>query len=194
MKSPLSYIDVSGIIESIVYTEGRKYTCPGISFEDIGQEIRLACIKALNSYNPARIGPSSFKFLQTCARNHVYNMNRGVIVPNNPPCVRCPLWDRYTKKCEEKEDGCEKIKQYRQHMAAKANLRAPNITINEEVTNQTDRYGSVEHFILDDSIRELLPGHLLLDYVRMLNGASDQVSTHHKNQIRRIVKGLIQDV
>lgn len=193
LTTTLPYQKVSGIIESIVFTEGRKRPHIGNDFDDVAQEIRLTCLKALDSYDATRIGPSPFKYLQTCTKNHLYNMDRGTFVPNNPPCVRCILWDRVNRKCEENEEGCEKILQYRKRMASKAALKNPSHNL-EDNYNELKVHGDVDSFLLDNSIRQALPKYLLIDYVKLINGSADKVSMRHKSQIRKIVKRLIQDV
>ena len=192
MPTTLPYEKVSGLIESIIFTEGKKHPHIGFEFDDIAQEIRLICIKALSSFDPTRIGPSAFKYLQTCTHNHLYNMNRGTFVPNNPPCARCPLWDKLNRKCEENEEGCDKILQYRKRMANKAALKNPTNNI-EDNFNDFKTHSDIDSFILDHSIRQKLPSYLLIDYYKMLAGSSDKVSLRHKSQIRKIVKKLMQD-
>ncbi len=92
-----SYAEVSDIVEALVNIEGRRTPIPGMDFEDTAQEVRMECVRVLQFYDATRIGPSPFKYLQTCVRNFLYNQRRGIWVPNNPPCVRCPLWDKMKK-------------------------------------------------------------------------------------------------
>lgn len=188
----LEYSSVSGMIEAIVFTEGKKYPHPGVEFEDIAQEIRFACVKALQSFDPSRIGPFPYKFLQRCVKNYIYNLNRGTLVPNNPPCNRCEFWNKLNKTCKINEVGCDKIVEFRKRMATKASLKTPNV-LDEKFDASSNRYENVEVFILDASIRESLPGSLLLAYQKIVSGYSSEVSTKDKNRIRKIVKHIIAD-
>ncbi len=184
-----SYSDVADIIEALVYTEGRKYPIPGMDFEDTAQEIRLECVRVLQFYDASRIGPSPYKFLQTCVRNFLYNQRRGIWVPNNPPCVRCPLWDRLRKTCTIDEVGCDKIIQYRENMATKANLKQP-ASLDVEVTDPIHEQ-ELDAMVLDQSIRQALPEHLLPHYERLIAG--EHVSPRIKKQVRDIVTEIINN-
>lgn len=187
----LNYAQVSGIIESLVYTEIHRYPHNGIENEDLAQEIRMECIKALDKYDPTRIGPSPYKFLQTCVKNRLYNMQRGTYLPNNPPCVRCEFWDKAQKVCKINEEGCDAIIKYRNNMATKAAIKHPALIETDMIDVKRDE--TVECIILDESIRQKLPAHLIPDYNLMLNGLSAEVSDRNKKAIRTIVKKLLID-
>ncbi len=163
-----SYADVQDVIESIVNTLGRKYPIPGFDFDDTAQEIRMECVRVLNYYDSSRIGESPFKFLQTCVRNFLHNKRRGIYIPNNPPCVRCPLWDRANKLCTIDEVDCDKIVQYRANMSAKASLCSP---ASLEFDISSDQHeDQIEATFLDQSIREIMPKNLIEDYEKLIEG------------------------
>jgi|SRR6185436_1416775 len=184
-----SYSDINDIVEALVYTEGRRYPIPGYDHDDIAQEIRMECLRVLPHFDAARIGPSPYKYLQTCVRNFLYNMRRGIWVPNNPPCVRCPLWDRIRRTCTIDEIGCEKIVQYRENMAAKADLRKPISLEDEVLDNGQDE--QTEVMLLDQSIRATLPARLLPYYEKMIIG--DKIPARTKREIRLIVLEIINN-
>jgi hypothetical protein len=183
------YSEITDIVEALINTEGRRYPIPGMDHEDIAQEIRLECLRVMQHYNPERIGPSPYRFLQVCIRNYLYNMRRGIYVPNNPPCVRCPMWDRMNKTCLVDEIGCDKIVQYRQNMAKKAALKKPASLEIDVYDNNGD--SSIDAVMLDESIREALPDHLISYYQQMING--EQVPPRIKRQIRSLVKDILKD-
>lgn len=184
-----TYADVKDIVEALVHIEGRKSPIPGMDFEDIAQEIRLECVRVLSSFDHTRIGPSPFKYLQTCVRNFLYNQRRGIWVPNNPPCVRCPLWDRMQKTCLVDEVDCDKIVKYRANMATKAALRQP-ATLKIEVSDNIHEE-NLDALLLDQSIREALPDAMIPYYDKMLLG--EKIPPRIKRQIREITMGVIND-
>jgi hypothetical protein len=183
----ICYEDIANIVEALINTEGRRYPIPGMEHEDIAQEIRLECIRVLPFYDASRIGPSPYKYLQTCVRNFLYNMRRGIWVPNNPPCVRCPLWNKALRICTIDEIGCDKIVQYRNNMAIKADLRRP-ASIEEDIFVIQENNSVI---ILDQSIRDNLPSNLIPFYEKMING--EQISNRIKKQIRTIVTDIINN-
>ena len=184
-----SYADISPVVEVLVNTEGRRYPIPGMDFEDTAQEIRLECIRVLQFYDSERIGPSPYKYLQKCVRNFLYNKRRGIWVPNNPPCVRCPLWDSARKLCTIEEVDCDKIVQYRNNMKTKASLRQPAVL---EI-DVTDVQHEAEHeaMLLDQSIRNALPENLVQCYEKMKLG--EKISSRIKRQIREIANEVINN-
>lgn len=184
-----TYADISEIVEALVNTEGRRYPIPGYDHDDIAQEVRMECLRVLPYFDATRIGPSPYKYLQTCIRNFLYNMRRGIWVPNNPPCVRCPLWDRVRRTCTIEEIGCEKIVQYRENMAAKADLRKPSSLEDDVLDNYQDE--QAEAMLLDQSIRDALTPRLLPFYDKMLVG--DKIPARIKREIRIIVTEIINN-
>lgn len=184
-----TYTDISDLIEVLVNTEGRRHPIPGLDHDDIAQEIRMECLRVLPYFDEKRIGPSPYKYLQTCVRNFLYNMRRGIWVPNNPPCVRCPLWDRVRRTCTIEEIGCDKIVQYRENMAAKADLCRPMSLENDVLDNHQDE--KTEAMLLDQSIRSALLPRLIPFYEKMLAG--ENIPARTKREIRLIVTGIINN-
>lgn len=184
--------EISGIIEGIASVESRIARRSKQERDDIKQEIRMACIKALSQYDHTRIGPSPYAYLQRCARNHLYNLSRGTLVPNNPPCVRCPLWDKVKKICTVDEVGCTKIVDYRKNMEAKSSIKhADNLGDYESVDNATASTSEV--FDLYDTLKSSIPEEMIKDFEKMARGASHEVSAKRRSQIRKIVRGVISD-
>lgn len=185
----LTYEDVTHIVEALVNTEGRRYPIPDRDHEDIAQDIRLECLRLLTHYDPTRIGPSPYKYFQTCIRNFLYNLRRGIWVPNNPPCARCPLWDKVGRKCTIEEVGCEKIVQYRANMARKANLKTPSLIDDDVLDNVHEQ--EIDSVLLDHSIIEALPPKLLPFYEKLKNG--EKIPPRMKKNIREIVLIIINN-
>lgn len=189
----LTYAAASGTIESVVAMELRRTIKFDGDRDDLAQEIRMAAIKALPRFDASRIGDSAFKFLQRCARNHLFNMNRGVHVPNNPPCNRCPLWDKQNSTCKIDEVGCDAIKKYRANMAAKASLRAPDRLPDNRESMGSTANPDIAVFELDDSIRNALPFELIPAYELMANGRADLVESSVKVKVRKIVRKVLAE-
>lgn len=183
--------DISAVIEAIAVHESKIAARSHMSVSDLQQEIRLACVKALSKFDPTRIGPSPYAFLKRCAKNHVFNLNRGTFVPNNPPCTRCHLWDKENKTCTIDELGCDKIVDYRKNMRAKAAIKYPDHLGHYDTVDKNN--SDIDAFILDSSIRDILPSNLVPDYNLMTSGRSQDVSSRNKVKIRKIIKDLIQD-
>jgi hypothetical protein len=179
----------SDVVESLIRTEGRSFLFPGLDKDDIAQEIRMECVRVMTKFDADRIGPSPYRYLKQCVRNFLFNMRRGIYVPNNPPCVRCPYWSKHNKTCLIDEAGCQKIVDYRQNMARRAAIHNPG-TLDSEVLDYSVG-ASVDAIVLDESIRDILPESLLIDYNLMKNGRSSEVSLKNKRAIRQLVQELL---
>lgn len=185
----LSYEQVEDVVEAIVAREANNHFFPDMDRDDVAQEIRTECLRVLEKFDASRIGPSPYKFLYTCVKNKLYNLKRGIYVPNNPPCSRCPLWDVTNKLCTIDEIGCSKIVKYRENMAKKAAIRGP-ASLDYDVLNN-DFEDSSDAFLLDQSIRSALPESLVKHYDLMLLGKP--IPSKIKNKIRQITKEVIKE-
>ena len=183
----LSYESIADIVEALVHIEGKRSPIPGVDFEDTAQEIRLECLRVLKFYDSTRIGPSPYKFLQTCIHNFLYNQRRGIWVPNNPPCSRCPLWDKKNKLCTIDEVGCEKIVKFRDNMTTKANLKTPSSLEIDIEDNSCEE--EIDTITLDNSIKQSLPKHLLEYYEKLKIGKV--IPPNIKKQIQEIATQII---
>lgn len=183
----LAYEDISGIVDAIIYGFGRRVNIPGMTHADIAQEIRFECYKAISKYDSNRIGPSPYNYLLTCVQNKMYNLRRGTYVPNNPPCVRCELWDKTNKICKINEENCEPIQKYRAGMKTKAAIRGPsalgpgsNLTKNHDATND---------IMLQDDLKTILPENLYKDYLKLM--LNEEISTKSRKEIKRIISDYL---
>lgn len=52
------------------------YVIPGFDREDIGQEIRMVCVKALEKYDASRNNSTPFHYLARCVDNRLRNLLR----------------------------------------------------------------------------------------------------------------------
>jgi|APGre2960657404_1045060.scaffolds.fasta_scaffold54253_3 hypothetical protein len=187
----LEFSSYETFVEAIVASEGTKNPIPGYSLDDIAQEIRLECWRVMQFYDPQRIGPYPYKYLQVCIKNFLYNMRRGTYVPNNPPCVRCPMWDKLARKCIVNEEGCDSIVQYRKKMATKANLKSPAPIENEVYDIKNEAFD--DSFALQESILQKMPKELLPYYKKMIGGEKRGIPVKARKEIRKIVKELLKD-
>jgi hypothetical protein len=192
----LSYENIAGIVEALVYTKGRNVIIPGLGQSDIAQEIRMECFRAIGSFDAKRIGPSPYKYLERCIHNYLYNMRRGIYVPNNPPCVRCPFWDKASKSCtieemdpDDRTVPCKKITSYRKNMSTKASIKHPTPLSVEIIDPSSVR--DVDSIDLHESIRDVLPSHLFKFYEKMINGKDIPYS--EKKKIRDLITEMLSD-
>ncbi|MBW2559113.1 MAG: hypothetical protein JRD69_09845 [Deltaproteobacteria bacterium] len=71
-----TYNDLADDIERIVSMKWRKIHIPGFEDDDIKQEIRIICLKALAVYDPAKNHSTPFHYLARCVDNRLINLVR----------------------------------------------------------------------------------------------------------------------
>ncbi len=63
-------------IEKLVSMKSGMYSIPGYDREDIAQEIRMMCLKALEKYEPLKNHSTPFNYLARCVDNRLRNLLR----------------------------------------------------------------------------------------------------------------------
>lgn len=74
--SELKYEDVADDIERLVSMKVNLYQIPGFDRDDIAQEIRMVCVKAISKWDAAKNNSTAFHFLARCADNRLRNLVR----------------------------------------------------------------------------------------------------------------------
>ena len=72
----LRYEDVAVDIERLVSMKSGLYVIPGYDREDVGQEIRMTCVKAIAKYDASKNNSTPFHFLARCVDNRLRNLLR----------------------------------------------------------------------------------------------------------------------
>lgn len=119
------------IVEKIIvfYIHIKKLRMRSMDIDDIAQEIRLKCwtIYHNNQYPENCTEKHLYNFLKSSVHNWFYNKKRGITLPNNPPCNRCPLRDKRKGKCMMMDgaDKCDKLGKYWRKLKIKHGLSHP---------------------------------------------------------------------
>jgi len=86
-------------IERLVSMKSGMYTIPGFDRDDIAQEIRMMCLKALEKYEPSKNHSTPFNYLARCVDNRLRNLLRD----NGATIAKAKKEDeRAIKRCEQK--------------------------------------------------------------------------------------------
>lgn len=168
-----------------------------MDIDDIAQEIRLKCWLALNSksYDPIKYPASAKKYLNSTIHNFLFNLKRGMTVPNNGPCNRCKLFNRNTKNCMLPNGECEKMLKYRQNMQNKLALKNPIGYDATMIENSYNKINGVEYdidqVVLNEYIVKNLPGDLKYYYNCAASGM--YVSEDIMNNLEKRVTDLLNE-
>lgn len=200
--SGIPYEEQLQLVETIVSLKKGKYKFPGVDPEDTAQEIRIICWEALSRFSPEKVGKSVFHFVARCVDNRLYNQFRGVYLDNNPPCLRCPEWNKQTKVCEIDEVGCDRIVQYRDRMARRRAIAAPTSysTLDGDAEGVSEDQklpsslttGSVTGLTdLNDQFRLAVREDLRIFYDMIVEGKSNEVPQHIVKLIQTQIRSSI---
>jgi DNA-directed RNA polymerase specialized sigma24 family protein len=75
-QTTFTYEDLETDIERLVSMKAGMYTIPGFDRDDVGQEIRMTCVKALTKYDAAKNNSTPFHYLARCVDNRMRNLLR----------------------------------------------------------------------------------------------------------------------
>ncbi len=194
--SGIHYEDATSLVETIVSLKKKKYQFPGVDPEDTAQDIRMICWEALSRFDPAKMGKSVFHFIARCVDNRLYNKFRGVYLDNNPPCLRCPEYDKANKECLIDEIGCDRIVQYRTRMARRRAIAAPSsysldVEDSEAIPHSVVTGSLTGVSDLSDELRSSLSPDLRSYYDRIINGDVEGISLTVIRRIQTHVKSVM---
>jgi len=193
-----TYESLEVTIEKIVAMKASTWSFPGMDPDDIAQEVRLLCFQALQKYDPAKEGKGAFYFLAKCVDNGLFNKGRGIYFDNNPPCTRCPDYDRKNKIC----CGSQRKIDYDIRMARRRAIDNPTSLYGNVANDDFDSspfgretaIGSTTGVVdLDEHIKEVLEPHLVQDYEAMASGDPSEVSMAAKREIREVVRRVMEE-
>lgn len=75
-QTTFTYEELIMDIERLVSMKSGLYIIPGFDRDDVGQEIRMTCVKALAKYDAAKNNSTPFHFLARCVDNRLRNLLR----------------------------------------------------------------------------------------------------------------------
>jgi hypothetical protein len=193
-----SYSDVEDTIEKIVVIKCARWKFPGHDSDDIAQEIRMICFKALQKYDPSKENKGIFYFLAKSVDNGLYNMGRGIYFDNNPPCTRCPDFNKETKEC----CGSQRYVDYKKRMERRRAIDNPLIfsSVVDNGDNDTGRESAglekMESSLtglvnLTDHIEAHLEEDLVPHFHEMVSGQISLVPPRIRRKIRERVKDIL---
>lgn len=200
--SGIPYEEHTQLVETIVSIKKAKYRFPGVDPEDTAQEIRIICWEALSRFDPAKMGKSVFHFVARCVDNRLYNQFRGVYLDNNPPCLRCPEWDKTKKECMIEEIGCDRIVAYRDRMSRRRAIAAPaSYSILDDGAEGSPEGSNIPKSMttgsltgvtdMSDQFRLAVREDLRLFYDMMVDGKSEEVPQHIIKLIQTQIRAMI---
>lgn len=193
-KSKISYEDITDIVEYLVRTKSRSYSFGCWAPEDIAQEIRLICFKAIEHFNPDRVKPDRWKnFFGRCVDNGLKNLKRDNYLRTSPP-VRVNFDDMTPDEIIEfkKTQDYTRWQRFQKNLQRKLRILHPipidilGDTIKHARFEEELEYKDLERYVIDSIAAELR-----MSLRKMLNGEGKNVSKRDKRKIQAFVKRLL---
>ena len=192
---PADYKDIEDIVEYLVKVKSRFYAFDVYTDEDIAQEIRIICFKALEKFDPDKVGGRDKwqNFFGRCVDNGLKNLKRDNYIRASFP---------YRKKLEnldESDNSKEAVKirnlwnKFQDGIKAKLGIihaKSINVIGSDRIPNdkfeQEMEYRDLERYILekaDDAIVEPLS--------LILAGRSKEVSKGDKRKVHAFIRRIM---
>ena len=167
----LCYEDVSDDIERLVSMKVGIYQIPGFDRDDIAQEIRMVCVKAISKYDAAKNHSTPFHFLARCTDNRLRNLVRD----NAATLPKSKINDKRAQ---------ERVRQKRAlHSALSVGHDIPEDSIGDynEVQNASD---------LRESVINSLPDDVKPSFTLLIHAGPPAISKTHLRTIKKVIRDL----
>jgi DNA-directed RNA polymerase specialized sigma24 family protein len=174
--------EVLAIIERVALHHAPSYTFGSYERDDIAQEARIICLKALDvrQYDPAR--PLE-NYLHVCVQKRLLNLFRDECHRNDPPCRGCHGGDH----CQD-SDGSWKGRNDSKASLAKA--ADPDDDRPSKVAEEPDLAGEADLSELLALIDRELPIGLRPDYLRMR--ANEPIPKARRRKVEDAVRLILE--
>jgi DNA-directed RNA polymerase specialized sigma24 family protein len=167
----LCYEDVAEDIERLVSMKVNLYNIPGFDRDDIAQEIRMVCVKAIDKWDASKNNSTPFHFLARCADNRLRNLVRD-------NAATLPKSKKDDKKAQER---VAKKRALYSALSVGADIPEDSLGDYAEDHDASDLKESVEHNLPDD----VRPSFQLL-----IKSGPPAIPKTHLRTIKRVIRDL----
>lgn len=190
----LEYEDIHDIVEYLVRTKSSGYAFDCFTSEDIGQEIRIICYRALDKLDLERVKDGKLQnFFGRCVDNGLKNLKRDNYIRAASP---------YKKKFEllEENDNSpeaeivrEKWNHHQKNIKRRLAIKhaAPIDGLAELINN--DRFDrEMEYKDLEIYLLEVAPPDIAKPLKLILEGHIEDISRSERRKVQQFVKKLME--
>jgi len=196
LQTEVTYDDIAHIAEYLVKTKCRNYTFDCWAEDDIAQEIRLICFKALAHFDVARVKPDKWQnFFGRCVDNGLKNLKRDNYLRASPPCSGdCG----FLHGDGEEENAilgrvCKRWLRFKKNLKRKIKVLHPiPIEIIGDSVKDFNAERDLETRDLQDHLMSRMPITLRAPLMKMLNGKDKEVSRKDKQKVREYVNRILE--
>jgi hypothetical protein len=190
----LKYKDIESIVEYLVKVKSRDYTFDCFEADDIGQEIRIICLKAINHFDFEKVKENKLvNFFGRCVDNRLRNLQRDRYIRFQSPCNSDCDMLHGGEADEELNKICKKWLNHQHRIELQKVIKNPvSIEIIGDLKdNKFDKIieaEDIKRFLIDNIEDKLRPG-----LIKILNGTGKTVPLKNRKEIQESVKLIMTD-
>jgi len=194
VKTRIEYSDITDIVEYLVRTKSHSYAFGCWAPDDIAQEIRLICFKAIEHFDSTRVKADRWKnFFGRCVDNGLKNLKRDNYLRTSPP-VRVNLDGMTPAEMLEfkKTQDYARWQKFQANLQRKLRILHPipidmlGDTIKHARFEEELEYKDLEKYVVDSISPDLKES-----LCKMLKGQGKKVPKKDKRKIQSFVKKLL---
>jgi hypothetical protein len=162
--------------------------------EDIGQEIRIICFKALQHFDVTRVEKDRWtNFFGRCVDNGLKNLKRDNYIRPSTPCpVDCSYLHGDEYLTNEVDGVCKRWLKHRENIQRRigvihpVNIEAVGDVVRDFKMDDEGQYRDLRNFLI-----EKLPVELHKPLDEMLAGRGSKLSLNQRRKVQKAVKALL---
>lgn len=192
----IKYEDIQDIVEYLVSTKSNSFSFDVYGPDDIGQEIRIICLKAVQHFDTARIERDRWtNFFGRCVDNGLKNLKRDNYIRPATPCPPECSWLHGEEYLTNKVDGvCKRWLKHKENIQKRisvihpVNIEAIGDVIRDGKEDKEAIYRDLKNYLL-----EKLSSELHWSFNEMLEGRGSKLTLNQRRKVQKAVKALLNN-
>lgn len=194
-KKEITYNDIQEIVEYLVQSKSRSFSFDVFGPDDIGQEIRIICLRALNHFDVTRIERDKWaNFFGRCVDNGLKNLKRDNYIRPSSPCpADCSALHGEEYLTSEIDGVCKRWLKHRANIQKRIGIMHPvNIEVIGDVIRDSKTDEDVQLRDLKNFLLEKLPSELHKSFNELLAGRGSKLTLNQRRKVQKAVKLLLK--
>lgn len=190
----LQYNDIHDIVEHLVSIKSYNFSFDVYGADDIGQEIRIICFRALQHFDVTRVEKDRWaNFFGRCVDNGLKNLKRDNYIRPSTPCPPdCSALHGEEYLTNEIDGVCKRWLKHRENIQRRIGVIHPvNLEVIGDVVRDNKTDGDSQYRDLKNYLLEKLPQELHASFGEMLNGRGSKLTLNQRRKVQKAVKILL---
>lgn len=192
----LTYKDIEHIVEYLVRTKCYNYSFDCFEPADIGQEIRIICLRVLKHFDINRVKEDKWQnFFGRCVDNGLKNLKRDRYLRTSNPCKSdCSFLHGDEHLNGDLGSVCKKWIKFRKTLQRKINIKHPvPIYLLGDIKQNTSFQNEIEAADLKNHLFNMVDKRHHSSLVMMINGNARKVPKEERTRIQETIVEFIEN-